>query len=145
MYPFDLYPQETLVPPNLLGISDNSTGMPGCSPTPNYSLPSWIAPRCDLSLTLSCTGYEWLEPLIAGDVEPDGINLTVLTDLRGGERHWRTVKGEFDVADVWGRSFEFDANADELWTMIRYAHEQGLIDKRFHPTEMFVRADESLL
>lgn len=52
-----------------------------------------------LSLTLACTDYEWLEPLIRGQVEPDGIDLTVLTDMGGGERHWRTVEGEFDVAE----------------------------------------------
>jgi 4,5-dihydroxyphthalate decarboxylase len=52
-----------------------------------------------LSLTLACTDYEWLEPLIRGDVEPDGIDLTVLTDMGGGERHWRTVAGEFDIAE----------------------------------------------
>ena len=52
-----------------------------------------------LSLTLACTDYEWLEPLIRGDVEPDGIDLTVLTDMGGGARHWRTVRGEFDVAE----------------------------------------------
>jgi 4,5-dihydroxyphthalate decarboxylase len=51
------------------------------------------------SLTLACTDYEWLEPLIDGRVEPDGIDLTVLTDMGGGERHWRTVAGEFDVAE----------------------------------------------
>lgn len=51
------------------------------------------------SLTLACTDYEWLEPLIRGAVEPDGIDLTVLTDMDGGERHWRTVEGEFDIAE----------------------------------------------
>lgn len=49
------------------------------------------------------------------------------------------------LGDVWGRSFEFDATANELETMVRYAHEQGLIDERFDPEEMFVRADENLL
>jgi 4,5-dihydroxyphthalate decarboxylase len=52
-----------------------------------------------LSLTLACTDYEWLEPLARGEVEADGIDLTVLTDMGGGERHWRAVAGEFDIAE----------------------------------------------
>lgn len=52
-----------------------------------------------ISLTLACNDYEWLEPLIHGEVQPDGIDLTILTDMGGGERHWRVVAGEFDVAE----------------------------------------------
>lgn len=52
-----------------------------------------------LSLTLACTDYEWLEPLVRGEVTPDGVDLTVLTGMGGGERHRRTRFGEFDVAE----------------------------------------------
>lgn len=52
-----------------------------------------------LSLTLACNDYEWLEPLARGAVEPDGVDLTVLTSMAGGERHRRTMAGEFDVAE----------------------------------------------
>jgi 4,5-dihydroxyphthalate decarboxylase len=52
-----------------------------------------------LSLSLACTDYEWLEPLARGQVAPEGVDLTVLTDMGGGERHWRAMHGEFDVAE----------------------------------------------
>lgn len=52
-----------------------------------------------LALTLACTDYEWLEPLAGGDVEPEGVDLTVLTGMGGGERHRRAMRGEFDVAE----------------------------------------------
>jgi 4,5-dihydroxyphthalate decarboxylase len=47
--------------------------------------------------------------------------------------------------DIWSRSFEFEANADELRTMVRFANEQGLVDEVFDVDQMFVRADENLL
>jgi 4,5-dihydroxyphthalate decarboxylase len=54
-----------------------------------------------LSLTLACGDYEITRPLMEGTVEPDGIELTVLTDMDSGTRHWRFLRGqEFDVAEV---------------------------------------------
>jgi 4,5-dihydroxyphthalate decarboxylase len=54
-----------------------------------------------LSLTLACGDYEITRPLMEGRVEPDGIDLTVLTDMDSGTRHWRFLRGrEFDVAEV---------------------------------------------
>jgi 4,5-dihydroxyphthalate decarboxylase len=53
----------------------------------------------NLSLTLACNDYEWLEPLIHGDIEPDGIDITVLSEMSGGERHRRMITGEFDIAE----------------------------------------------
>jgi 4,5-dihydroxyphthalate decarboxylase len=52
-----------------------------------------------VSLSLACVDYEWLEPLIRGDVTPDGIELTVLSGLSSGERHGRMAQGEFDAAE----------------------------------------------
>lgn len=65
-------------------------------------------------------------------VDPDGIDLTVLTDMGGGERHWRTVEA-------------VRRERRELRTMIRYADEQGLIADQFDPAKTSVRADENLL
>ncbi|MGE5540548.1 MAG: ABC transporter substrate-binding protein [Gemmatimonas sp.] len=54
-----------------------------------------------LPLTLACGDYEITRPLMEGTVEPDGIELTVLTDMDSGTRHWRFLRGrEFDVAEV---------------------------------------------
>src|SRR5262245_4875282 len=54
-----------------------------------------------LHLTLACGDYEIMTPLKAGLVQPDGIELTVLTDMNSEVRHRRMLSGrEFDVAEV---------------------------------------------
>lgn len=52
-----------------------------------------------LSLTLAFTDYEWLEPIRRGTIDVKGLDLTVFTDMVGGERHARMMAGEFDVAE----------------------------------------------
>ena len=55
----------------------------------------------DLRLTLACGDYEIVRPLMEGSVKPDGIELTVLTDMTSDIRHWRMIRGrEFDVAEL---------------------------------------------
>jgi len=55
----------------------------------------------DLHLTLACGDYEIVRPLIEGSVKPDGIELTVLTDMTSDILHWRMIRGrEFDVAEL---------------------------------------------
>jgi len=52
-------------------------------------------------LTLACGDYEIVRPLMEGTVRPDGIELTVLTDMTSDIRHWRMIRGrEFDVAEL---------------------------------------------
>ena len=54
-----------------------------------------------LPLTLACGDYEIVRALKDGTVEPDGIELTVLTQMDSTTRHHRFLKGrEFDVAEV---------------------------------------------
>jgi len=54
-----------------------------------------------LHLTLACGDYEIVRALMDGTVEPDGIELTVLTDMTSDVRHWRMIrKREFDVAEL---------------------------------------------
>lgn len=53
-----------------------------------------------LPLTLACGDYEIVRALIEGVVEPDGIDLTILTDMDSTTRHWRFIRNrEFDVAE----------------------------------------------
>jgi 4,5-dihydroxyphthalate decarboxylase len=66
--------------------------------------------RCDvarkLELTLACGDYEIIRPLKEGLVEPDGIALTILTDMDSTTRHWRFLRGRhFDVAEVSASSY----------------------------------------
>ncbi len=53
-----------------------------------------------IPLTLACGDYEIHRALKEGAVEPDGIELTVLTDMDSSTRHWRFLRNrEFDVAE----------------------------------------------
>jgi 4,5-dihydroxyphthalate decarboxylase len=52
-------------------------------------------------LTLAVGDYESIRALKEGIVKPDGIELTVLTDMTSDIRHWRMLRNrEFDVAEL---------------------------------------------
>jgi len=54
-----------------------------------------------LPITLACGDYEITRALKEGTVEPDGIELTVLTDMDSTTRHWRFLRNrEFPMAEV---------------------------------------------
>ncbi len=54
-----------------------------------------------LHLTLACGDYESIRTLKEGSVQPDGIELTVLTDMTSDHRHWRMIRNhEFDIAEL---------------------------------------------
>lgn len=54
-----------------------------------------------LKLTLACGDYEIIRALKEGQVEPDGIDLTLLTTLDSTTRHWRFLRNqEFDAAEL---------------------------------------------
>ena len=54
-----------------------------------------------IPLTLAVGDYEIVRALKEGAVEPDGIELTVLTDMDSTTRHWRVLRNrEFDVGEV---------------------------------------------
>ena len=54
-----------------------------------------------LPITLACGDYEITRALKEGAVEPDGIELTILTEMDSTTRHWRFLRNrEFDMAEV---------------------------------------------
>jgi 4,5-dihydroxyphthalate decarboxylase len=54
-----------------------------------------------LHLTLATGDYESIRALKEGTVRPDGIKLTVLTDMTSDTRHWRMLRNrEFDIAEL---------------------------------------------
>ena len=54
-----------------------------------------------IHLTLAVGDYESIRALKEGRVQPDGIQLTVLTDMNSDSRHWRMLRNrEFDVAEL---------------------------------------------
>ena len=59
-----------------------------------------------LNLTLACGDYDIVRPLLKGNVEVDGVDLTILTDMDSATRHWRFLNGgEFDVAELSSSSY----------------------------------------
>src|SRR5215472_7521905 len=59
-----------------------------------------------LELTFACGDYEIMRALKEGIVRPEGIELTVLTDMAPSPRHWRFLRGrEFDLAEVSGSGY----------------------------------------
>lgn len=54
-----------------------------------------------IPLTLACGDYEIARALKEGDVQPDGLELTILTQMDASTRHRRFFRGcEFDVAET---------------------------------------------
>lgn len=54
-----------------------------------------------LNLTLASGDYDLVAPLKTGEIAPDGIDLTLLTDMDSATRHWRMLRNrEFDVAET---------------------------------------------
>jgi 4,5-dihydroxyphthalate decarboxylase len=82
-----------------------------------------------LPLTLACADMEIIRPLKEGVVRPDGIDLTVVTDMDSIERHSRFLqKHEFDVAEISLSSFMiardhgFPAAAIPVFMSRRFGH-----------------------
>src|SRR5690349_16593281 len=54
-----------------------------------------------LNLTLACGDYELVRPLLKDDVEIDGADLTILSNMDSATRHWRFLnKDAFDIAEL---------------------------------------------
>jgi len=59
-----------------------------------------------LQLTLAMGDYEIVRALKEGFVQPDGIELTILTNMDSTTRHWRFLRNQdFDVAETSSSSF----------------------------------------
>ena len=59
-----------------------------------------------IPLTLACGDYEIIRALKEGAVEPDGIDLTVLTEMDSTTRHWRFIRNrDFDMAETSASSY----------------------------------------
>jgi 4,5-dihydroxyphthalate decarboxylase len=59
-----------------------------------------------IPLTLACGDYEIVRALKEGQVQPDGVELTVVTAMDSTTRHWRFLRNrEFDAAEVSASSF----------------------------------------
>lgn len=72
-----------------------------------------------LNLVLACGDYEIVRPLIDGEVEVEGVELTILTGMDSSTRHWRFLRNrEFDIAEVSGSSYLIARAQDEPFDAI---------------------------
>jgi 4,5-dihydroxyphthalate decarboxylase len=72
-----------------------------------------------LKLSFACGDYELTRPLLEGTVQPDGIELTVLTGAGSRERHWRMARGnEYDVCEFNACAYFMARDRDVPWTAI---------------------------
>src|SRR5215831_10920318 len=82
-----------------------------------------------LPLTLACGDYEIVRALKEGMVEPDGIDLTILTNMDSTTRHWRFLRNrDFDIAEtsassyIASRGHDFPIDALPVFLHRRFRH-----------------------
>ena len=82
-----------------------------------------------IPLTLACGDYEIVRALKEETVKPDGIDLTVVTQMDSTTRHWRFLRNrEFDMAETSASSYivardqNFDINALPVFLHRRFRH-----------------------
>ncbi|HTP82657.1 MAG TPA: ABC transporter substrate-binding protein [Alphaproteobacteria bacterium] len=93
-----------------------------------------------LELTLACGDYEITRPLIDGVVRPEGIELTILTDMDSTTRHWRFLRNrEFDVAEVSASSYLVARDQGQPWRAIPV-----FLHRRFRHGFVFVNTGKGI-
>jgi len=90
-----------------------------------------------LSLTFACGDYDTHKALREGAVSPDGIELTLLTDMDSSTRHWRFLRNrEFDIAEcscssyIVARSQDLPFRAIPVFPHRRFRHGFVFINTR---------------
>ena len=95
-----------------------------------------------LQLTLACGDYESIRALKEGTVQPDGIELTVLTDMDSSTRHWRIIRHrEFDVGELSASSYLMardGGKGDDLTAIPVFLH------RRFRHGFIFVNTSKGI-
>ncbi len=95
----------------------------------------------DIHLTLACGDYEITRPLMEGAAKPDGIDLTVVTDIDSTTRHWRFLRNrEFDVAEISASSFILAKDAGHPFVGIPV-----FLHRRFRHEFIFINTNKGIL
>ena len=95
-----------------------------------------------LHLTLACGDYESIRALKEGTVKPDGIELTVLTEMDSSTRHWRMLRHRaFDTCELSCSSYVVakDRGAGEDLTAIPV-----FLHRRFRHGFIFIHAGKGI-
>jgi 4,5-dihydroxyphthalate decarboxylase len=93
-----------------------------------------------LQLSLAIGDYEIVRALKEGTVQPDGIELTVLTDMDSTTRHWRFLRNDdFDVGEVSCSSYLVARDHDMPFTGIPV-----FLHRRFRHGFMFINTTKGI-
>ncbi|MEX2454245.1 MAG: ABC transporter substrate-binding protein [Rhodospirillaceae bacterium] len=93
-----------------------------------------------LNLTLACGDYEIVRALKDGSVQPDGIELTVLTDMDSSSRHWRMLRNrEFDVCELSGSSYLMAKDRGQAFSAIPV-----FLHRRFRHGFVFINTSKGI-
>jgi 4,5-dihydroxyphthalate decarboxylase len=93
-----------------------------------------------LHLTLACGDYESIRALKEGTVKPDGIELTVLTDMTSDIRHWRMIRNhEFDIAELSMSNYLM-----AKYTGLPFAAIPVFLHRRFRHSFIFLNAAKNI-
>ena len=93
-----------------------------------------------LELSFACGDYEITRPLIEGAVQPDGIDLTVLTGAGSRERHWRMARAnEYDVCEFNACAYFMARDRGAPWTAIPV-----FLHRRFRHGFVFVNTSKGI-
>src|SRR5262249_10647181 len=82
-----------------------------------------------LQLNFAAGGYDFVRPLADGTVQPDGIDLVVLSGMGSGERHHRMGRGAgFDLCEFNAAAYLAARDRDR-----RRLGRRGLLHRRSRP------------
>ncbi len=93
-----------------------------------------------LHLTLATGDYEIVRAIKEGIVKPDGIDLTVLTDMDSPTRHWRMARNrEFDICEFsWSSYLLTREKSQDLTSIPVFLH------RRFRHGFIFINANKGI-
>jgi 4,5-dihydroxyphthalate decarboxylase len=93
-----------------------------------------------IALTLACGDYEIVRALKEGEVVPDGIDLTVLTDMDSTTRHWRFIRNhDFDMAETSASSYIVARDQDHPVTALPV-----FLHRRFRHGFVFINTSKGI-
>jgi 4,5-dihydroxyphthalate decarboxylase len=93
-----------------------------------------------IPLTLACGDYEIIRALKEGQVEPDGIELTVLTEMDSTTRHWRFIRNrDFDMAETSASSYVVAKDRGEAVTALPV-----FLHRRFRHGFVFINTQKGI-
>ena len=93
-----------------------------------------------IPLTLACGDYEIIRALKEGEVAPDGIDLTVLTEMDSTTRHWRFIRNrDFDMAETSASSYIVARDQGEAVTALPV-----FLHRRFRHGFVFVNTTKGI-